>query len=146
VIQRTRELARKTDPRKVRLDVNDVVRDVVPLVRTEVLGHGVSLRTELTGALPSVMGDRVQLQQVVLNLIMNGIEAMSSVEDRPRELLIRSRRHEGDQAVVAVQDSGVGLDPESVDQLDRRSARWTTLGGGERGPRRHFPVRAASAP
>jgi PAS domain S-box-containing protein len=117
VIQRIRELARKTDPRAARLDVNDVAQDVVPLVRTEVLRHGVSLRTELAAALPSVMGDRVQLQQVVLNLVMNGIEAMSAVEDRARELLIRSGRLEGDQVVVAVQDSGVGIDPRSADQL-----------------------------
>ncbi len=117
VIQRIRDFARKTDPRKARLDANDVVRDVVPLVRTEILRHGVSLRTELAAALPSVMGDRVQLQQVVLNLIVNGIEAMSSVGDRPRELVIRSRRHEGDQVLVAVQDSGIGIDPTSLDQL-----------------------------
>jgi PAS domain S-box-containing protein len=128
VIQRIRELARKSDPRKDRLDVNDVVRDVVPLVRTEVLRHGVSLRTELAGALPAVMGDRVQLQQVVLNLVMNGIEAMASVEDRPRELLIRSRRHADGPVVLTVQDSGVGIDPRSVDRLF--DAFFTTKASG----------------
>jgi PAS domain S-box-containing protein len=128
VIQRIRELARKTDPRAARLDVNDVVQDVLPLVRTEVLRHGVSLRTELATALPSVMGDRVQLQQVVLNLILNGIEAMSSVEDRFRELLIRSSRLESDQVVVAVQDSGVGIDPGSAEQLF--DAFFTTKASG----------------
>jgi PAS domain S-box-containing protein len=128
VIQRIRELARKTDPRKARLDVNDVVRDVVPLVRTELLSHAVSLRAELTSALPAVMGDRVQLQQVVLNLIMNGIEAMTAVEDRSRDLVIRSCRHQGDQVVVAVQDTGVGVDPTSLDRLF--NAFFTTKAGG----------------
>jgi C4-dicarboxylate-specific signal transduction histidine kinase len=127
VIQRIRELARKSDPRKDRLDVNDVVRDVVPLVRTEVLRHGVSLRTELTGALPPVMGDRVQLQQVVINLIMNGIEAMASVEDRPRELRVSSQRREG-EVVITVQDSGVGVDPRSVSRLF--DAFFTTKASG----------------
>ena len=127
VIQRIRELATKTDPRTARLDVNGVVCDVVPLVRTEVLRHGVSLRTELASALPTVTGDRVQLQQVVLNLIMNGIEAMSAVEGRARDLVIRSRR-QGDQVAVAVEDSGVGIDSQSLDRLF--SAFFTTKAGG----------------
>jgi PAS domain S-box-containing protein len=128
VVQRIRELARKSDPRKSWLDVNDVVRDVVPLVRTEVLRHGVSLRTELAAALPPVLGDRVQLQQVVLNLVMNGIEAMSAVEDRPRELSIQSRRHDDGQVVVAVKDSGVGLGAGGVDRLF--DAFFTTKANG----------------
>jgi PAS domain S-box-containing protein len=128
VIQRIRELARKTDPRKARLDVNDVVRDVVPLVRTELLSHAVSLRTELANGLPTVMGDRVQLQQVVLNLIMNGIEAMAAVENRSRDLVIRSCRHQGDEVVVKVQDAGVGVDPTRLDRLF--NAFFTTKAGG----------------
>jgi signal transduction histidine kinase len=78
---------------------------------------GVELRTELATRLPPVLGDRVQLQQVVLNLIMNGIEAMSSVEDRPRELVIRTQEVEDDQVCVAVQDSGTGLDPRSMEKI-----------------------------
>jgi PAS domain S-box-containing protein len=128
VVERIRELARKTDPRRAVVHVNDVIRDVVPLVRTELLSHGVSLRTELAAGLASVMGDRVQLQQVVLNLVMNGIEAMSSLEDRLRELLVQSSPAAGDQVLVTVRDSGVGIDPSSVDELF--NAFFTTKAGG----------------
>jgi PAS domain S-box-containing protein len=128
VIQRIRELVRKSDPRTARVDVNDVVRDIVSLVRTELVSHGVSLRTELAVALPEVMGDRVQLQQVVLNLIMNAIEAMASIEDRPRELVIQSCRLPDDHVVIAVRDAGVGLDPATVAQLF--NAFFTTKAGG----------------
>ena len=79
-------------------------------------------------ALPPVLGDRVQLQQVLLNLVMNGIEAMAAVTDRPRELLIRSHPHEAAQVLVAVQDTGVGIDPNDLDQLF--SAFFTTKPAG----------------
>src|SRR4030095_12230990 len=92
------------------------------------LRHGVSLRTELAAALPPVLGDRVQLQQVVLNLVMNGIEAMSAAGDRPRELSIQSRRHDDGQVVVAVKDSGVGLGAGGVDRLF--DAFFTTKANG----------------
>jgi len=117
VIQRIRQLVTKTDPQRARLDVNDVIRDVLPLVRSEVRGHNVSFQLDLGPALPAVLGDRVQLQQVLINLVMNGIEAMASVEDRPRKLVIRSRPHEDDQVLVAVEDVGIGIDPEKIDQL-----------------------------
>src|SRR5712664_178277 len=117
VIQRIRQLASKTEPHKARLDVNDVIRDVVPLVRTAVFSHRVSLRVDLASALLPVLGDRVQLQQVLINLVMNGIEAMASGGDRPPELVIRSRPHGGDQVLVAVQDAGVGIDPNTIDRL-----------------------------
>jgi len=128
VIQHIRQLASKTEPHKTRLDVNNVIRDVVPLVRAAVLGHRVSLRVDLTSALPHVLGDRVQLQQVLINLVMNGIEAMASVGDRPPALVIRSRPHEADQVLVAVEDAGVGIDPNSVNQLF--SPFFTTKPGG----------------
>jgi PAS domain S-box-containing protein len=92
VIRRVRALANKTDIEKVPLDVNDVVREVIALVQRELISHQVSLRTELAPALPMVLADRVQLQQVIINLAMNGIEEMQSVTDRPRELVIRSGR------------------------------------------------------
>ena len=76
------------------LDVNDVVREVIALVQGELSSHRVSLRTELAPALPMILGDRVQLQQVIINLVMNGIEAMQPVTDRPRELVIRSGQDE----------------------------------------------------
>ena len=128
VIERIRQLARKTEPQKVRVDINDVIRDVIRLVRTEVRGHAASLRVDLAPALPSVLGDRVQLQQVLLNLVMNGIEAMASVDDRPRTLVIHSRLHEGDQVLAAVEDAGVGIDPGKMDQLF--TAFFTTKPGG----------------
>ena len=117
VIQRIRQLATKTEPRKGRLDINDVVRDVLLVVRSELRHHGVSLAVDLAPALPAVFGDRVQLQQVILNLVMNGIEAMTGVGDRPRQLTIRSRPAESDQVTVAVDDTGVGIDASHVDRL-----------------------------
>jgi len=116
VIQRIRALCRRTDPQRERLDINDVIREVVLLVRNEVLGHRVSLRTDLASAVPAVLGDRVQLQQVMINLVINGMEAMVPVTDRPRELLIRSQ-HEADLVLVAVQDSGTGIEPDNVDRM-----------------------------
>ena len=76
-----------------------------------------ALRMELAADLPRVLGDRVQLQQVILNLVMNGIEAMSPVTDRPREMLIRSSEHESDKVLVAVQDSGVGIDAQDIEKI-----------------------------
>ncbi|TMA82359.1 MAG: GAF domain-containing protein, partial [Deltaproteobacteria bacterium] len=117
VISRIRALVRKTDPEKAQLDINQAVQEVVNLTEHEAVRKGVALRTELVGDLPFVLGDRVQLQQVILNLIMNGVEAMSSVGDRPRELLVRSRQHESDQVLVAVQDSGIGIDSQNLDKI-----------------------------
>jgi PAS domain S-box-containing protein len=117
VITRIRALLRKTDAEKARLDINQTIREVVTLTRNEATGKGVALRLELAAGLPAVLGDRVQLQQVILNLIMNGIEAMASVTGRPRELLISSRQHESDKALVAVQDSGVGLDGQDLEKV-----------------------------
>src|ERR1700730_16852310 len=110
VIQRIRALATRSEPQMVSLDINDVIREAILLVQREVMRHQVSLRTELASALPSVLGDRVQLQQVLINLLMNGVEAVATITDRPRELLIRSHLHEADQVLVAVLDSGIGID------------------------------------
>ena len=128
VIQRIRQLATKSVPRKDWLDVNSIVRDVEPLLRAELRRHEVALELDLAPGLPPVLGDRVQLQQVLLNLVMNGIEAMATVTDRPRELLIRSHPHEDAQVRVAVQDTGVGIDPNDLDQLF--SAFFTTKPAG----------------
>jgi PAS domain S-box-containing protein len=117
VIKRIRALTQKTAVQKAPLDINDVIEDVMPLVRHEVLAHSVSLRLELAAALPPVLGDRVQLQQVIVNILMNAIQAMKSVTERPRELLIRSREHGPDQILVAVEDSGTGIEPQNVDRL-----------------------------
>jgi PAS domain S-box-containing protein len=128
VIQRIRQLVTKTDPQRARVDVNDVIRDVLPLVRSEVRSHAVSFRLDLAPVLPPVLGDRIQLHQVLINLVMNGIEAMASVDDRPRTLVIRSQPLEGDQVLVVVEDAGVGIDPQKVDQLF--SAFFTSKLGG----------------
>jgi PAS domain S-box-containing protein len=117
VIQRIRTLAKKADPEKVPLDINDVINAVVLLVQREVLGNGVALRLELAPALPAVHGDRVQLQQVIINLVINGIQAMASVIGRPREMLIRSQPGEAGHVLVDVRDSGVGIDPKNADRL-----------------------------
>jgi PAS domain S-box-containing protein len=117
VIRRVRALANKTNTEKVPLDVNDVVKEVIALVQRELTSHRVSLRMELAPALPMIFGDRVQLQQVIINLVMNGIEAMQSVTDRPLDLVIRSRQDETQQVLVSVTDCGVGISVEDADRL-----------------------------
>jgi PAS domain S-box-containing protein len=117
VITRIRALVSKTDTEKSRLDVNDAIQEVAALAQGEVRQNSVELRTELAHDLPPVLGDRVQLLLVILNLVMNGVEAMASVADRPRELLIYSHQHESDKVFVAVRDSGTGLQLENLDQL-----------------------------
>ena len=117
VIARIRALVKKSGTEQASLDMNEIVQEVVGLIQTEIQKNGVVLRMELAADLPRVFGDRVQLQQVILNLVMNGIEAMASVTDRRRELLIRSRQQGSDQVLIAVQDSGVGLQSEGLDHL-----------------------------
>jgi C4-dicarboxylate-specific signal transduction histidine kinase len=128
VLQRIRALAKRSEPQMVALDINDVIREAILLVQREVLSHGVSLRTELASALPPVLGDRVQLQQVVINLLMNGVEAMAPITERPREILIRSQQHEADQVHVVVLDSGIGIDSDTAEKLF--SAFFTTKPSG----------------
>jgi PAS domain S-box-containing protein len=127
VIRHIRALANKTDVEKVPLDVNNIIREVIALVQRELVSHHVSLRVELAQVLPMVLGDRVQLQQVIINLMMNGIEAMQPVADRPRELVIRSGQ-DGTQVWVSVTDRGVGVSAENADRLF--NAFFTTKSGG----------------
>jgi PAS domain S-box-containing protein len=117
VIQRVRALANKSDIEKVPLDVNDVVREVTALVQRELISHRVSLRMELAPTLPMILGDRVQMQQVIINLMMNGIEAMQSTTDRPRELVIRSGQDDAHGVLVSVADCGGGISAEDADRL-----------------------------
>jgi len=117
VIGRIRALVKKSGTEQVRLDINEVIQEVIGLIQSEIQKNGVALRMELAADLPRVLGDRVQLQQVILNLVMNGIEAMSAVTDRSRDLLIRSCQYESDKVLVAVQDAGTGLETESRDHL-----------------------------
>jgi len=117
VIARIRALATKTDAAKERLDLNETIRAVVVLARDELYTNRVILRTEFAEDLSPVLGDRVQLQQVVLNLVMNAVESMSEVADRPRELVIKTHNDEAGQVEVAVRDSGIGLDPQSKERI-----------------------------
>ena len=117
VIQRIRALVKKTEPQMVALDINDVIREAISLEQREMLSQRVSLRTELASALPPVPGDRVQLQQVVINLVMNAVEAMAPVTDRPRDMVIRSQQDDANEVLVAVRDSGMGIDSENAERL-----------------------------
>jgi PAS domain S-box-containing protein len=128
VIRHVRALANKADIEKVPLDINGIVRDVIMLVQRELTSHQVSLRMELAPLLPMILGDRVQLQQVIINLVMNGIEAMQPVTDRPRELAIRSCHDETRQALVSVTDCGVGIPAENANRLF--NAFFTTKSSG----------------
>jgi PAS domain S-box-containing protein len=128
VIRRVRALANNTDTEKVPLDVNDVVNEVIELMQHELISHRISLRTELAPSPPKILGDRVQLQQVIINLVMNGIEAMLPVNDRPRELVIRSGQDEACRVLLSVIDCGVGISVDEVDRLFR--AFFTTKSSG----------------
>jgi two-component system, LuxR family, sensor kinase FixL len=128
VIKRIRALSKKTELQKLRLDVNDLIDDVVRLVERELLDHLVSLRLEVASALPAVLGDPVQLQQVIMNLVMNGMDAMAAVTGRPRVLVIRAHRHEDEQVLIEVRDSGAGIEPQVIDNLF--NAFFTTKSSG----------------
>ena len=106
----------KGTPTRTELDINEFIQDVTILLRNELTRNCISLRTDLAPDLPYVVGDRVQLQQVFINLIMNGIDAMRSRTDRPRELLIKSAKH-SDGVLIQVQDSGPGIDPGQADRI-----------------------------
>ena len=111
VVSGLRALAKKSGPRVTKLDIDDVIRQVLDLVRGELFRHDVALRTELAAEDRPVTGDRVQLQQVLLNLIMNGVEAMRGVTERNRELAVTSAPVQPGSVLVAVEDTGMGLDP-----------------------------------
>jgi len=116
IVSRTREFFRKGVPQKALVDLDDVVRGTIVLVESEARRHAVSIRTRLAAGAPAVMGDRVQLQQVIVNLVMNGIDAMKEVEG-VRELAIRTRRTDGGETVVSISDVGLGLPPLGADQI-----------------------------
>ncbi|WP_409410860.1 PAS domain S-box protein [Bradyrhizobium sp. sBnM-33] len=128
VIQRVRALVNKTTGQKAALHINDVINEVISLVQHALLNHQVSLRLELSPDPPLVIADRVQLQQVILNLVINAIEAMQAVTDRPRELVIRTCQDEARQIVVTVKDCGVGLATANADRLF--DAFFTTKSSG----------------
>jgi PAS domain S-box-containing protein len=128
VITRLRALFSKKEPTTEPVNLNEAALEVIALSIVDLQKNRVMLRPELADNLPVVAGDRVQLQQVILNLLRNGSDAMSAVEDRPRQLLIRTERDEGDRVRLTVQDAGVGFDPQAVDRLF--DAFFTTKGDG----------------
>ncbi|HEY1943071.1 MAG TPA: PAS domain S-box protein [Roseiarcus sp.] len=117
VIRGLRALAKKSGPELAKLDVNEAIREALAVTCGEMRRHDVVLRTELAAGLRPVMGDRVQLQQVLLNLIMNGVEAMRSMTERPRELTVSSRLGEQSSVLIAVEDTGTGLDPAVAEHV-----------------------------
>jgi len=128
VIKRIRDLLHKTPTERVPLNINETIQEVIALVSNEVVRSKVELKTELEADLPPVSGDRIQLQQVILNLILNGKEAMSGVQSHPRELLISSGKSGSDEVVVAVRDSGHGLEAKDVERIF--DPFFTTKAGG----------------
>ena len=128
VISRISDLIKKAPPRRDNLEINAAIQEVIEFTPDATVKNRVSVRTELADSLPLVRGDRVELQQVLLNLVVNGIEAMQSVEDRPRELVIRSVQDETQQVNVSVTDFGIGFSAENADRLF--TAFFTTKSNG----------------
>jgi C4-dicarboxylate-specific signal transduction histidine kinase len=117
IIGRIRALVQKAPPHKDWLDVNETIHEVIALARSEIQRHGVALTTQLSAQVPVILADRIQVQQVLLNLIMNAIEAMRGVGEGRRALVVRSGTDASQHVVITVQDSGPGVDPKSLDHL-----------------------------
>jgi C4-dicarboxylate-specific signal transduction histidine kinase len=128
VITRLRALFSKKESPTESMDLNEATREVIALLSSDLRRSRVILRQELADDLPPVNGDRVQLQQVILNLLLNALDAMSDVEDRPRQLVISTAREDGGRVRVAVRDVGVGVELQSVEKLFE--AFYTTKSGG----------------
>jgi C4-dicarboxylate-specific signal transduction histidine kinase len=117
VITGIRAMFRNDEQEKMRLDLNELIQEVLALVQGDILRREVSVQRNLTESLPVVLANRVQLQQVILNLIANALDAMSSVTDRARVLQLKSERMGSAEVIVTVADSGSGIDPESIDRI-----------------------------
>jgi C4-dicarboxylate-specific signal transduction histidine kinase len=120
VVARVRQLAKRAPFEKSPLDLKNIVNEVLGLARSESAARGITIRADLTADLPLVSGDRVQLQQVLLNLVVNGMDAMDTTEESKRVLIISGRRETRDgssEALLRVQDSGIGFKPEEMDRL-----------------------------
>ena len=128
VVGRVRNLAKRMPPQKEPLNLNETILEIVDVTRGELERNQISLRTELADDLPIVLGDRVQLQQVLLNLILNAVEAINAANESPREVLIRSSRDQSDGVEVAIHDTGIGLERSNIDHLF--DAFHTTKPGG----------------
>src|SRR5882762_7911408 len=127
IVSRIRLLFKKGAPQRELVDVNEVIREMIALLRSEATRYNISVRTELAAELHPVLGDRVQLQQVLMNLVMNSIDAMKDV-DETRELAIKSQQAENEQVLVTVSDTGVGLPAQQADQIFK--AFFTTKSHG----------------
>ena len=128
VVGRVRSLAKRTPPEKDWLNINETILEIIALTRGEIEQNHISLRTQLSDDLPLILGDRVQLQQVLLNLILNAVEAVSAANEGPRDVLISSSRDQSDGVVIAIQDTGIGLERSNIDHLF--DAFHTTKPGG----------------
>ena len=117
VINRIRDLIKKAPPRKDRLEINEVIREVIELTRGEAVKNGVSVEMQFAEGLPLIEGDRVQLQQVILNLVLNSVQAMSATSDGRRQLLVTTGKAHSDGVLVAVRDSGPGLAPAALEHI-----------------------------
>src|ERR1700722_9819820 len=128
IVDRMRDHIKKAPPRKHRFDLNEAINEVIMLARSAIAENGASVKTRLTEGLAPVYGDRVQLQQVILNLVLNAAEAMSGVDGGARELLISTEQSRTNGVLVAVRDSGAGIDPEHIERVFH--AFYTTKSGG----------------
>jgi len=128
VIARIRALTKRAAVAREKLDLNEIIREILALVGDEARRNSVIIRTQFGEDLSTVAGDRVQLQQVLLNLVMNAIEAMSSISNRPRELIITTGNIDADHVQATVEDSGIGLDPNTRDKVF--DSFYTTKPGG----------------
>ena len=117
VIAKLRALSRKSKPEKIDVDIKDVVEEVALLIQRELVNHRVSLQLDFPQVVPTAIGDRIQLQQVIMNLLINGIQAMAAVSDRPRQLVVQAREHEAGQIIVSVTDTGVGFPEDEETRL-----------------------------
>ena len=117
IIHQVRALATRTEPEMAPVDLNEVVDEALALVRGEVLDRRIPVQPVLASGLPRVRGNRTQLQQVVVNLVMNGLQAMEAADDRTAPVVVRTNRHDAGRLSLAVEDFGVGVDPEKLDRL-----------------------------
>jgi C4-dicarboxylate-specific signal transduction histidine kinase len=117
VVQRIRNLVKKAPLPDDRVDINAVIQEVIELIRSEAMKNAVLMRTELADGLPLVRGDRVELQQVILNLVLNAVEAMSALTEGPRELQVMTSRIESNHVLIAVRDTGPGLAPAADEKV-----------------------------
>jgi signal transduction histidine kinase len=117
VVARVRGLAKRTPPQKELLNINETVNEIIKLTSSEIQNNHISLRTQFSNGLPLILGDRVQLQQVILNLILNAIEAMNTVAHESRELLVKTAAENSNAVLVAIHDTGPGLEADKIDNL-----------------------------